>query len=263
MAMLFRKSSVSNNNVVTCALLLIIIVLIRLQGSQQTLAEKYAEAKLSLWKSWEQSASRLSSPSRSAHSNPGAKRDVSPFKNTLAYIRLNSDAHPERIPMLMQYAPFFHTIHISHPNNVIDSKEYFLNLTHDNYWSYWTGYGGVANVMELLLNISAEESSVFSGERNAEEITGIWFMHFDAWLDPLKFWDIDFERIWVLDSASMGVGDGAPYYVCMKDKSRYSQWHWLNTPEDNESRMWTALRAVSRGPEGYDVGSPEYCSGYA
>ena len=86
-------------------------------------------------------------------------------------------------------------------------------------------------------------------------------MHFDAWVDPMKFWDLDFERIWMLDSASLGAGDGAPYYICMKDKSRYLQWTWLNTQDNNEERMFQALRAISKGPEGYDVGSPEYCTG--
>jgi hypothetical protein len=164
--------------------------------------------------------------------------------------------------MLLQYAPFFHTIHISHPNNVVDSGQgYFGNLTHSNYWSFWTGYQGLALVMQGILNATNTTNGTFAGDGKADNINGIWYMHFDAWVDPMKFWDMDFERIWMLDSASIGPGDGAPYYICMKDRSRYLQWHWLST-DDNEEKIFQALRAISKGPEGYDIGTPEYCTGH-
>lgn len=41
----------------------------------------------------------------------------SPFRNTLAFIRVNSHL-PERVPVLMKYEPFFHTIHISMPESL-------------------------------------------------------------------------------------------------------------------------------------------------
>ncbi|KAF2101117.1 hypothetical protein NA57DRAFT_74705 [Rhizodiscina lignyota] len=270
MGSLFHRSGLHRNNIYLYVLLVTLIIVIYLQDSSN-IKKQYDE----VWRTWESSTLSPSPSGPDLHNNPGERRDVSPFKNTVAYIRLNSDAHPERIPLLMQYEPFFHTIHISHPNNVVDSGEqYFLNITHDNYWSFWTGYQGVANLMASILNSSSEGPieathdghsgpEGFVGDRHVQNITGVWFMHFDAWVDPMKFFDMDFTRIWVLDSASMGVGDGAPYYVCMKDKSRYPQWHWLQTPEDNEGRMWKALRAIANGIEGYDVGSPEYCTGWS
>jgi hypothetical protein len=39
----------------------------------------------------------------------------SPFENTLAMVRWNS-YHPERMPLLKKYTPFYDTVHFSMPD---------------------------------------------------------------------------------------------------------------------------------------------------
>jgi len=167
------------------------------------------------------------------------------------------------MPLLKRYEPFFHTLHFSMPKYVPDEEESFVNLTHDNHWNTWTPYQAVASTMEAILNASTgvgDGLEEYNGKK-AKDITGIWFMHFDAFVDPLKFWDMDFERLWILDSRSQGVGDGAPWYLCMKDKERYKEWYWWNTPQDHVGRNLKALMGIVNSGKGYDIGDAEWCSG--
>lgn len=101
----------------------------------------------------------------------------SPFKNTLAFIRWNNP-HPQRIPYLMKYKPFFKDIHISLPKYTEGN-----NLTADGWENAFQVYGAVADTMEHVL-------------LHEPDIEGLFFFHFDMWIDPLGFMDLDREKIW-------------------------------------------------------------------
>jgi hypothetical protein len=132
---------------------------------------------------------------------------LSPFANTMAYVRYNSNARQDRIPYAMAYKPFFHTVHISIPDySPKDSdRKFYTNLTHDSWGNGHVMYQGVAETMRIILEESSEE--VFrkrqtnstsnstsnalpapseNGVRPASEIDGIMFYHFDAWIVSFK-----------------------------------------------------------------------------
>jgi hypothetical protein len=94
----------------------------------------------------------------------------SPFKNTLGVVRWNSE-HPERMPTLRKYAPFFHDLHFSMPNYIKDPNlsPTYHNLTHDSYENAHTIYMQLSRTMQLLLD--APEGSPES------EIDGILYFH--------------------------------------------------------------------------------------
>lgn len=96
------------------------------------ISEHIGNTKTALWHTFRPSTYTTYHPSH-GNNNPGAVRDVSPFQNTMAYVRWNTDAHPERMPTLKRYEPFFHTLHFSMPKYVPDKEESFVNLTHDNH----------------------------------------------------------------------------------------------------------------------------------
>lgn len=110
---------------------------------------------------------------------------TSPFDKTLAIIRWNHP-HPERIPSLQKYEPFFHTVHYSMPGLVPDQTD---TIHSDNAGDDYTIFREVANIMQLFLD-QPEESP-------ESEIESLLFFHFDAWLNPLNFASNDFNQMWL------------------------------------------------------------------
>ena len=86
---------------------------------------------------------------------------VSPFRNTLGFIRWNSP-HNERIPVMEKYRPFFAQLHYSIPN-----KSSNLTLTGDGWEDGWSEYKVVADTMHILL-------------QNHSSIEGLLYFHFDV-----------------------------------------------------------------------------------
>ncbi|CAF1340642.1 unnamed protein product [Adineta ricciae] len=107
-------------------------------------------------------------------------RIVSPFSHTLGFIRWNS-AFVNRIPLMERYRPFFYELHYSIPNYTPK-----LNLTVDGLVSISFPYKMVSETMTIIL-------------KEHPEINGILFFHFDAWINPFKFHDMNFDNIWFLD----------------------------------------------------------------
>ena len=93
------------------------------------------------------------------HSNK--ERRLSPFRNTLGFIRWNSP-HNERIPLMEKYRPFFAQLHYSIPN-----KSSNLTLTDDGWESSTTEYKVVADTMHILL-------------QDHPTIEGLLYFHFDV-----------------------------------------------------------------------------------
>jgi hypothetical protein len=137
----------------------------------------------------------------------------SPFKNTLAMVRWNSK-HAERIPMIEKYTPFFHTMHISMPEYLPGQANAFHNLTVDQYGEAFTVYVQVARTMKLILETEPD-------------IEGLFYYHFDAWVDPLQWASANYENIWYPSVADAAAGAfGGPQFVCMNNSATYNWWGW-------------------------------------
>ncbi|TAQ84108.1 hypothetical protein B7494_g7573 [Chlorociboria aeruginascens] len=170
----------------------------------------------------------------------------SPFKNTLAMIRWNS-LHPERMPLLAQYAPFFHDIHFSMPDLVSDQGEGFHNLTHDSEPDSLHMQGQVARTMQHVLN-------------NEPEIEGLLYFHFDAWIDPLAFSKSNMENIWFPDSSD---GDGGgPRFICLTEAtiSKYEWWGWGHGYYKDAVAASTTVKEFGMD---YVLNPEEFCLGWS
>lgn len=171
----------------------------------------------------------------------------SPFKNSMAFIRINGD-RPERIQTVMGYEPFFRETHISMPN--LTPNKHQLNLTHDSFEQTFTAYKALGDTMKLVLDAPANDS--------ASKIDGIFFFHFDIWLDPMAFAQEDFENIWLPDMEG-------PKYLCMTEKTRdevMGDWFWFDKGAQHPAT--DAAREVhDRFPEDFRIKSNEFCTGWA
>jgi hypothetical protein len=138
----------------------------------------------------------------------------SPFKTTMAMVRWNA-RRMERVPLLMKYQPFFHTVHISMPDMIPEEKMDFHNLTHDQYGDGESIYIQLAHTMKLILDTQPE-------------ITGLLYFHFDSWVDPLAFANENPNNIWfptVLNTRNYK-GIHGPRFMCMTDPKDYPWWGW-------------------------------------
>ncbi|KAK1964718.1 UDP-galactose transporter [Colletotrichum sublineola] len=171
----------------------------------------------------------------------------SPFKNTMAMIRWNS-AHPERIPMLQKYEPFFHTLHISMPNMFKGEDPEFHNLTHDQFPGTFTIYKQVSRTMKLILDTQPE-------------IDGLMYYHFDAWVDPFGWigmnpYNIHFPS--VIDTAPPS--HGGPEYMCLTDTANYNWWGW---GQDFHRTAMAAASVVDNFGLEYKIRRDEFCVGWS
>jgi hypothetical protein len=94
----------------------------------------------------------------------------SPFNNTLGFIRWNSH-HPERLPWLQKYAPFFHTLHISMPQytHAEGRDKEFHNTTVDNWENQMLAYVQVARTLQHILDQPKNSSDA--------QLTGMFYFH--------------------------------------------------------------------------------------
>jgi hypothetical protein len=202
--------------------------------------------------------SKRVSPSTSRAGHDGAQKNIleSPFKNTLGFVRWNSE-HRERIPMLEKYAPFFHDLHFSMPNYVNDTDlpVGFYNLTHDSSGDSEHIYIDLAKMMQFLLDAPA-------GSKDAE-IDGLFYFHFDAWIDPLDYAGEDFTKIWFPDIPDVGLqygNPGGPRFECMQDKEKYPWWGFDFGYQD---QAMAAARVVDHFDMKYIVNTKEWCVGWS
>lgn len=168
---------------------------------------------------------------------------ASPFNNSLAMIRWNSP-HPERIPLLKKYEPFFHTVHISMPEMMSDRPPEFHNLISDQFPGTYAIYTQVAKVMKLILS---EQS----------QLDGLMYFHFDAWIDPMAWNNTDRRNIWFPVAEASREG---PRFVCMNDTATYDWWGWK---ESMHLGALTATNVIDRLDFGYKVNRDEWCLGWS
>ena len=180
-------------------------------------------------------------------SNSTVTKLESPFKNSMAFIRINGDRR-ERIPTVMGYEPFFREIHISMPN--LTPNKHQLNLTHDSFEQTFTAYKALGDTMKLILDAPANES--------ASKIDGIFFFHFDIWLDPMAFAHEDFENIWLPDMEG-------PRYLCMTEKTRdevMGDWFWFDRGAQYPA-IDAAREVHDRFGQDFRMKGDEFCAGWA
>lgn len=164
----------------------------------------------------------------------------SPFKNTIASIRINHDL-PERITTLREgYEPFFHTVHISMPHRDEDPKQ--TNFTRDFWDNSETPYPPIVETVQYLI------------EQADDEVEGLLWYHFDSWIEPLSFGNMDFEKFWVLDTRD-------PPTQCVKDEKMLEGWSWVSWGKHNAVRE--ASHAITELYPEYKFDPQEFCSGWS
>ena len=171
----------------------------------------------------------------------------SPFKNSMAFVRINGD-RPERIPTIMGYEPFFREMHISMPGLTPNKHQH--NLTHDSFEQTFTAYKAVADTMKLILDAPANDS--------ASKIDGIFFFHFDIWIDPMAFAHEDFDNIWLPDMEG-------PRYLCMTDETRdevMGHWYWFDSGAQHPA-IDCAREVHERFGQDFKIKGDEFCAGWA
>ncbi|KAK1959749.1 hypothetical protein LY78DRAFT_685694 [Colletotrichum sublineola] len=182
-------------------------------------------------------------------SGPG-NLSASPLSNTLAMIRWNSK-RMERVPLLMKYEPFFHTVHVSMPDVMEDKPADYHNLTHSQYPHHETVYVQVARTMKLILD-------------EQPEIEGLMYFHFDSWIDPMAWMDTNRESIWFPTTHNTRQINGdayGPRYMCMTDPAINADW-WRWSLRLNEGVV-AANGEVLRMNRGYVVEEKEFCVGWS
>jgi hypothetical protein len=195
----------------------------------------------------------------------------SPFENTMAMIRWNS-YHPERIPLLEKYSPFFHSLHFSMPDHTPPSefdafgnhnKDHVPgepiphNLTYDTWPAAELVYLQLARTMRLIL----ETPKTAPG--GASEIDGLLYFHFDAWIDPMAYADANMENMWFPDVVDKNPPrGGGPQYECMTETSRYNWWGFDEEHENFQASAMAAASVVDNFQMGFVVNPSEWCVGW-
>lgn len=175
----------------------------------------------------------------------------SPFNNTLLMTRITKGELTERIDPLRKYAPLFHTHHVSKPPHP-DHPEPSITTTptYSNFPGLHNIYLQVGELMSLILSESASNSS-----SPLSSITGLFYMHFDFWLDPLAFGNMDFSKLWILDR------DG-PTLHCMTNPAEYRpDWQGIT------GKWYEAAQRTNQHLQSLDLGfkihPQEFCIGWA
>ncbi|CAF4099219.1 unnamed protein product [Adineta steineri] len=127
-------------------------------------------------------------------------RVKSPFYRTLGFIRWNT-ARLERVPLMEKYRPFFAELHYSIPNST--SK---VTYTADGSVESHYIYKVISETMEIILE-------------NHPMIEGLLYFHFDAWINPFRFDNMNFNNIWFPDSA-------LPPFRCVTNTTGWNWWAW-------------------------------------
>ncbi|RFU28397.1 hypothetical protein B7463_g7933, partial [Scytalidium lignicola] len=196
--------------------------------------------------------SKPSSSSGGSSGEIGQPILTSPFANTLAMIRWNSN-HPERMPLLAKYGPFFHDVHFSMPDYVKDKPKDFHNLTHDSSKDTFHIYLQVAKTMQFILDAPADSKTA--------EIDSLLFFHFDAWIDPLAFNGANMHNIWFPDVFDVAPpAGGGPRFFCTNNTKAYNWWG-INDRLHHASLAASAV--VDHFDLDYVVDTSKWCTGWS
>lgn len=180
----------------------------------------------------------------------------SPLNSTVAFVRWNHPI-PDRIPDIMKYEPFFHTVHLSmkdmleSPNEENKFAPEFVNLTHDQWFSTANPQAAVAKTMQLILD-------------NEPDATGLLYFHFDAWIDPMGWKDVDLRKFAIPFK-------GGPYYKCTVEKPE-GKWGapwpdrikgYLEKAKNIKPQVLDEESDIIHDPENYHTPMLAGCRGWA
>lgn len=192
------------------------------------------------------SISDLSASAAVSQKNSTFAAVTSPFEKTLAFVRWNGE-HPERIPHVMKYQPFFHTMHISMPDETAPGQG--LNrtsLTEDAAKITFTIYRQVALTMQVILDTQPD-------------ITGLFYFHFDSWIDPLAWSNMNLENFYFPFLTDKTKG---PFTICMNDTAKQDWWGWEK--DIHKKAMEAASAAMSSALTlNYTIDDHEWCLGWS
>jgi hypothetical protein len=164
----------------------------------------------------------------------------SPMKNVAAFIRINHNL-PKRIETLTEgYAPFFHSLHFSMPEELHRVNE--TNLDRDYIADSFVPYPPMVDYLKLVLE-----------NPEYDELEGVLFYHFDSWISPLGFGNMDFNNLWVLDNQD------APPFICQTEMKRLKDWMWYQQGWHEKAKQASSI--VAKWYDGYKLDPEEYCAG--
>ena len=170
----------------------------------------------------------------------------SPFNHTLLMTRITRGDLIERIEPLQKYSPFFHTLHISKPPHPDIPEDPITNATYSNFPGLHNVYTQVGDVMSHILS---------SNDTSLANITGLFYMHFDFWLDPLAFTSMDYSKPWIMDR------DG-PSLHCMTNPAEYAaNWQGIEFKWFEIARRTNAY--ILSLDLGFKLDPAEFCAGWA
>ncbi|PNS13753.1 UDP-galactose transporter [Sphaceloma murrayae] len=181
----------------------------------------------------------------------------SPLKSTLAFVRWNHHL-PERIPLIQEYVPFFQDIHMSLPprecannNNQTCSVPRNSNLTYDNWGDSMFIYANVAHTMQSILDAPVGHPMA--------DLTGIFYYHFDAWVDPMGFTEDDLTKIWYPSNTGM------PWECFTSPKKKPNWWAFRSTWSQAEKIVSATLDAYNHLDPSlrHRIDPKEWCVGWS
>lgn len=106
-------------------------------------------------------------------------------------------------------------------------------------------YTPITNLLQLMVD-----------DPQYSHIDGMLYYHFDSWIQPMGYTDMDFDRIWYLDNPS----DGGPPFRCMRKPEEWDpNWMWFHEGRHEDAKK--ASRIVASYLEGYNMDSEEFCIG--
>jgi hypothetical protein len=186
---------------------------------------------------------------------------TSPFKNTVAFIRINHDL-PQREKLVRDaYEPFFHTVHVSMPSDERKHGKHKVTETSPerDYWDdSYLPYPPVKDLLNLLLEKEqAEEHSTKNSTSSKGPIEGLLYFHFDAWIDPLGFQDMPFDKLWYPTK-----GDVLSYKCMRGDPYRAPNWMWF-VNNDGLANVKKSNRVAASLLPHMNIDVEEYCLGWS
>ncbi|KAF2668202.1 hypothetical protein BT63DRAFT_414231 [Microthyrium microscopicum] len=207
-----------------------------------------------------QTSTRLST-SNSPVVNLGPINAVtSPFANSIAFIRINNYLPQREALVRKAYSPYFNTVHVSMPAKDPTTHPPNETTLERDYWNdRFLPYQPVISLLSLInSNSNAFSNPNATSNPNSAlntTIDGLFYFHFDAWVEPLSFHDMPQNRIWILSN------EASIPYECHTNTPPTANWiWWQNTGLEDVRR---ANRVAAHLLPQYIINTHEFCRGWS
>lgn len=109
----------------------------------------------------------------------------------------------------------------------------------------------VANTMEIILSESPD-------------INGLFYFHFDAWIDPSGWINQNYDNIWYPSVSANGYFDPSygPWFICMTDRAEYPWFGWDDVRSWHKKSL-EAIAEISSKEFPGDYKRNEFCVGWS